>query len=200
MKHLIVLLLAALYSSQALAIELSFEEESTLPLVQLALVYKNGSITDPNEKLGLTNITGELLMRGTKTRTREKFDEEIDRLGAKIDVETRVEAQIVRVAVLSRKLPEFLEIMTDVLTGPGFSADELKKLKSEITAGILEETSRDPMLAARRFSEFFFSGHPYGRPIWERFLRLRKSALRMSRAIIKITSERPSADRRNRRR
>ena len=152
------------FSSRAYAVEVSVERDANLPLVYFNLATKAGSVTDPKGQSGLTNFMGEMLLRGTKSHTKEQLDLAIDQLGAHLEVETRAEAMIFRGAVLATKLDQFLDIVTEMLTQPSFAEVEIKKLKSEVTSGILEELGHDGSLDARWFSKFLFREHPYGKP------------------------------------
>lgn len=163
-KSISTLLMLTLFRvPTARALETFFEEESTLPRVQVALVVRGGSVDDPAGKEGLTQFLGELLLRGTKTRSREALNEAIDQLGAEIGAETRQEALILRGAVLSRNLETFLGIFRDVVLNPAFNPVEIKKLKQEVISALLEETGRDTALSMRDFNHLLFGNHPYSR-------------------------------------
>src|SRR3989338_7652409 len=46
-------------------------EDKSLPVTHIYAVLKSGSIWDPPEIEGITDLMGDMLMRGTQTRTRE---------------------------------------------------------------------------------------------------------------------------------
>lgn len=149
----------------AQAVEVSFERDPSLPTVNINVAIKAGSVDDPEGQAGLTNFLGEMLLRGTELRSKEQLDLEIDQIGARLEVETRAEALILRGAVLSSQLDKFLAILGEIVTRPSFPEAEIRKLKAKITSEILEELGRDQSLASRRFESFLFRGHPYGKPV-----------------------------------
>jgi zinc protease len=149
----------------AFAVETRFERDTDLPLVYLNVALKAGAVTDPKEASGLTNFMGEMLRRGTQTRTKEQIDLALDQMGAELEAETRAEALIFRGAVLAAQLEPFLALLEEILTQPSFPESEIRKLKAEVTSGILEELGVDQRLAGRRFAQFLFRGHPYGKPV-----------------------------------
>lgn len=151
------------FPSQAL--EVAFERDSSLPIVYLNIATKVGSSSDPSGQFGLTNFMGEMLLRGTRSRTKEQIDLALDQMGAKLEVEARSEALIFRGAVLSSQLESYLNLVTEILTQPSFPEKEIKKLKSEITSVIQEELGHDSSLASRKYNAFLFRNHPYGKPI-----------------------------------
>ncbi len=157
--------IGALYlSSTALAYSVTFENDQNLPIVYINIVSKGGSVGDPIGQGGLTHFIGEMLMRGSRSKTKETIDHLLDQMGARLDVEIRADALIFRGAVLTSQLEPYLNLVLEILTEPVFPENEIKKLKSEITSGIQEELGHDGSLASRRFTEFLFRSHPYGRP------------------------------------
>lgn len=158
-------LLALAPLSQASAYEVKFERDSNLPRLDINVAFKVGSISDPKDKLGLTAFFGEMLLRGTKSHSKKQLDMALDQLGAKLDVETRAEATVLRGAVLSSKLQPFLALMREVLTEATFPENEVAKLKKETLSNIQEELGHDSGLASRMFSRFLFQDHAYGNPI-----------------------------------
>ncbi len=163
MKKIILVLI--LFPWISYAIDISFEQDSNLPIVYINFAIKTGSVSDPKGQSGLTNFMGEMLLRGTRLRTKEQIDLAIDQMGANIDIDARQESTIIRCAVLSSQLHPFLKLLKEIITEPVFPEHEIRKLKSEIIAGILEELGQDMSLAKRRFLQFLFHGHPYSNPL-----------------------------------
>jgi zinc protease len=147
------------------AIEVSFENDSTLPVVNLNIAIKAGAVTDPAGQAGITNFMGEMLLRGTQKKTKEQLDLALDQIGAQLNVETRAEALIIRGAVLSSQIEPFLALVQEIITQPKFSPSEIAKLKKLMVSALLEELSSDAALASKRFNQFLFRGHPYGKPV-----------------------------------
>jgi zinc protease len=151
--------------SVAQAMEVLVERDSRLPIAYLNVVVRTGAIADPAGKTGLTNFVGDMLLRGTQRHTKEEIDLMLDQWGASLGVETRTETMVVRGAVLSAKMPDFLELVREVLSQPLFPEGEISKLKQETISGILAQQGNDHALSSRKFGQFLFERHPYGRPI-----------------------------------
>jgi zinc protease len=147
------------------AMDVSFEEDHSLPIVQVSLAVKAGSVTDPAGQAGITNFMGEMLLRGTRSKSKEQIDLALDQMGARLAVETRAESMIFRGAVLASQLPKFLALMSEIVTQPSFPEAEIRKLKAENVSELLEELGEDSALESRNFQEFLFEGHPYGKPV-----------------------------------
>ncbi len=143
----------------------SFEENEALPIVYFNIVVNAGSANDPKDKLGLTNMTYQMLLRGTQKRSKVEFDEALDNIGGRLGVDVRTEGTVFRGAVLSENLKPFLDLVYEALTSPRFAAVETAKIKKEIESEILDNRSNDKYLATYHFQRFFYSGHPYANPI-----------------------------------
>jgi zinc protease len=165
MSAILALVLLPLLQIPAQAIEVAFEQDANLPLVYINVAVKAGAVNDPPGQSGLTNFMGEMLLRGTKSRTKEQIDLELDQMGARLEVEVRAEALILRGAVISSQLDPFLNLLSEIVTQPKFPEREARKLRAQIHSGILEELGHDKTLASRRFNKYLFNGHPYGNPV-----------------------------------
>jgi zinc protease len=161
----LVSLLAFCGAVSSFAMETRFEHDPALPIVYLNVAVKAGAANDPQGQAGIANFVGEMMIRGTKTRSKDQIDEELDQLGATLSVEARSEALIFRGHVLSAKLAEYMDLVQDVITNPSFPEKEIRKLKTEITSAILDSRGKDSTLGRVFWDAFLFEGHPYGKPV-----------------------------------
>lgn len=145
------------------AIEVAFEEDDQLPLVYVSVALRAGAVTDPKDQAGLTRFVSEMVLRGTKKRDKEQINLLLDQLGSSLEVETRSESTIFRGAVLKDSLPEYMDLMYEILTQPSFPEREIKKLKAETISALLELRGNDRSLAQKHFREFLFDDHPYSK-------------------------------------
>jgi zinc protease len=162
---LVLISTVSIFARAAMATDVSFEEDRNLPIVYLNVAVKAGSATDPDGQSGISNFMGEMLRRGTRSKTKEQIDLALDQMGAKLEVETRAEALILRGSVLSSQLDAFLALLREIVTAPSFPDREIRKLCSEITSGLLEEQGEDSAIGGVKFNEFLFRDHSYGKPV-----------------------------------
>ena len=54
------------------ALELHFEKDAALPLVYVTAAFRGGSAQDPEGKSGVTEMMGNLMLRGTKNKTKQQ--------------------------------------------------------------------------------------------------------------------------------
>ncbi len=138
-------------------------ERSHLPLVEITLLVKASPCDEPPEKAGLAGLVAGLLLEGTKTRTSEQVSEELEFLGADLDVSVEKDYTTITLSVLKRDLEKGFEIFSDVLLNPLFPEEEIQREK-ELTKGALRQSEEDPeFIASRSFNSALYGDHPYGR-------------------------------------
>ncbi len=155
--------LLLLSSVTAKAAELFFEQDRALPLVYITVAFRGGSAQDPDHKNGVTDIMGKLMLRGTKSKTKNQIDITLDQLGANLGVETHAEFVALRATVLSENLKPFLSLLSEIITSPSFRPQELEKLKKEHVSNLLDELGQDRDLIRLRFDQAYFKGHPFAK-------------------------------------
>ena len=133
-------------------------KNNKLPRVSFTLVFERDPILE-GDKAGLSGFVGEMMMGGTKSRTKDQLDQEIDFIGASLGAS----ATSVSASSLKKHQGKVLGLMADVLFNPIFPEAELDKLKKQSLTG-LATTKDDPQAISSRLSRAVLYGknHPYG--------------------------------------
>lgn len=110
-------------------------------------------------KSGRNQFVGELITSGTKSRSKDKFDEEVDFIGASIGAGS----QSIYGYSLSKYQDKLLDLMSDALLNANFQQSDLDKLKKQAISG-LEAGQNEPDEMMSNVSRVlnFGSNHPYG--------------------------------------
>jgi predicted Zn-dependent peptidase len=134
-----------------------------LPRVAFNLVLDNDPVQE-KEYAGYVDIAGQMLRTGTKTRSKEQLDEEIDFIGASL---TTTESGIYG-ASLKKHQDKLLQLMSDVVLNPAFPENELNRIKRETISGLASQKD-DPNAVAGIVGNVVLYGreHPYGEPTTE---------------------------------
>ncbi|MEO9872558.1 M16 family metallopeptidase [Ekhidna sp.] len=133
-------------------------ENHKLPRVSYNLILDREPIME-GDKVGYLSMVGQMMRRGTETRTKEQIDEEIDFIGASLGAgSTSVFA-----SGLSKYNEKILELMTDVAFNPTFPEEELEKIRKQ-TISNLASNKEDPGAIAANLNSVLLYGkdHPYG--------------------------------------
>lgn len=129
-----------------------------IPRVAYNLVMDRDPILE-GEAAGYLSATGDLMSTGTKTRTKEQFDEEVDFIGAFLSTSSSgIYAQS-----LKKHSDKLLNLMSDALLNPNFKQTELDKIKKQMKSG-LASSKENPNAIANRVASVLLYGknHPYG--------------------------------------
>ncbi|XCI75150.1 MAG: pitrilysin family protein [Flavobacteriales bacterium] len=134
-------------------------ENHKLPMVTVSLDFDQDPILE-GDKAGLKNIFGDMLRAGTKSHTKEQFDEAIDHLGTTF----YVASSGVYMSTLRRHLSESVKLMSEALLTPAFdNTQELQKLiKRSITNIKLNEKDSNAISEHVRKILYYGKYHPYG--------------------------------------
>ena len=133
-------------------------ENHKIPRVSYSLSLLNNPVLE-GDKIGYVSLAGDLMGRGTTTRTKAEIDEAIDFIGAFLNTS----AGGIRGSSLTKHQDNLLEVFTDVLYNPAFPQEELDKLITQEMSN-LAQAKQDPGAIANNVSSVlnFSRNHPYG--------------------------------------
>jgi predicted Zn-dependent peptidase len=139
-------------------LEVLVVENHKLPRVTASLTLDNPPIVE-GEKAGLADLTGSLIGNGSKNLSKEKFDEKVDYLGARVNFW----ATGARASSLSKYFPEVFGLMADAALNPVFSKEEFDKKVAQTKDGLKSEEKNAKSIANRvRKVIGYGKNHPYG--------------------------------------
>ncbi len=139
--------------------------DPTVPKVWFRVVLPFGTAVEKDEALGITNLTAELLVRGTMDRSREVFEQTLAGLGGSIDVLVDQDTVVFSGSVLSEHWPELATLLAESFQFPAFDEDDLEDLVDEVKADIVEARNDDRYLGFRAYEKGLYGAHPYSRPV-----------------------------------
>ncbi len=140
----------------------------TLPYVRsVAFGYylRSGSAVESEEHGGASHFLEHLVFKGTEKRSTAEIAQVIDILGGDVDAFTGKEYTSFYAHVLDEQLGTALELLTDIVTAPRFTHDDVEMERGVILEEIkmVEDTPDD--LVHEIFVTSFWPDHPLGRPI-----------------------------------
>ena len=133
-------------------------ENRKLPKVAFQLVVNHDPVIE-GRLAGLSEIAGELLSRGTTSKSKSDIDDIVDFYGANL----QTNGSGIFGSILSKYLNEYLSIFVDILLNPSFPESEFKKIKLRHMSR-LQTTHNEPSEIAYNISTAanFGNQHPYG--------------------------------------
>lgn len=139
-------------------------EKKEVPIIQMNLVVKAGSVNEPAEKLGLAGLTANMMDEGAAGKSSLQLSDEIDFLGADIGATGGLHNSGVTLRSTTGKFDAALKIFTDILLHPDFPATELDRLKKQYITSLFQGFDQPRVIAAAASASLVFGkDHQYGR-------------------------------------
>lgn len=135
--------------------------------VAIQVVVKSGATFDLANKAGVADITSQMLLRIAGGYTAERLTEEINDLGARLEVKTGWDSIEIKMLGKNSSFDGMVDILNRILTLPKFrNSDEVfNKLKAERLKQ-LETASPANIIADETFYNSLYGRHPYGHNIF----------------------------------
>ena len=137
-----------------------------LPVVTLTVLLPFGGSSEPSDLAGITSFTAALLEGGAGDRNAEQIAEDLESIGADLDVGVSWDATHVGITALASHFEQALEILTTLIREPTFPADEFERLRRERLAEVLQRRSEPRSLASLATAHALYDpASPYSRPL-----------------------------------
>lgn len=135
-------------------------EHNELPLVNFSLIIDGGHLLNSFDKIGVANLITDILMEGTANKTPEELEEEIELLGASINMFTGRESITISGNTLVRNFEKTMDLVEEILLEPRWDEEELKRIKLSTVNGIKRSTA-NPNVVARNVSNKLLYGYKH---------------------------------------
>jgi zinc protease len=99
----------------------------------------------------ISDLTGSMLDRGTKTKNRQQLKDEFDNLKARVSFFGAANTAGANIETTRENLPAVLKLVAEVLKTPAFDESEFEKLKQEEFAGIESQRSEPQAIAFNQY-------------------------------------------------
>ena len=133
-----------------------------IPKVTVSLALRSGNIDESSDKLGLADITGELMKEGTKSMSSEQVAQAAAQMGSSLGVGVGVDETTVAMDVLSESGPASVKLLADVVENPLLPESELARIKTNMLRQIAVSKTQPAQIALARFRKLMYGDHPYG--------------------------------------
>jgi len=135
-------------------------EQTELPIVNFSIVLDGGHLLDDINKNGVANLMTDILMEGTANKTPAELEEEIELLGASINMYTGNEAITISGNTLVRNFEPTMKLVEEILLQPRWDSEELARIKTS-TINSINRSSANPNVVARNISNKILYGEEH---------------------------------------
>jgi zinc protease len=139
-------------------------ENHRLPLVSVRVICARAGGREDGARHGLAALTGNLLVEGAGTLDSLALPEELERLGADLDVAVAADYAVVMLDTLTETIEPSLALLADVVTRPRLTGADFARIKGDAIEDIKRRPDSATLVAALVFDRTIFGDHPYGAP------------------------------------
>src|SRR6202162_4276126 len=141
------------------------QEDHELPLIDGTARIRGGSVNEPDVKVGLIDIYGEVWRTGgTKTQTGDQLDDFLEVRAAKVETGGGPDSTTISWSCLKGDLDDVFKAFVDVLQNPEFRADKLDIAQKELFDAISRRNDEICEIARRETVKLAYgANNPYAR-------------------------------------
>ncbi len=134
------------------------------PAVTLNLAMRAGSICDPLDAPGATNLLARVIDRGTTSRSAAEIADEIDSRGISLTITITRHVFSLVGSCLVEDFESVFALLGDILMAPTIPESELATRKGEVITAIRQDDDNPAVRAVEQLMELLYGEtHPYGR-------------------------------------
>ena len=142
-----------------------FVASPTLPMLDVQIDFSAGSAFEADaRKAGLAELANELLASGVQGLDEEQIAARLVDIGARLHNSSDYDRASLSLRTLSEPAEReaAVELLHAILTTPTFPVAALDRERARTISAIQEADTKPDALAAKRFAEAIYPGHPYG--------------------------------------
>lgn len=139
-------------------------EDHTVPIIAVDFAFRGGSSQDPAGKEGLVNLLSRSLDEGAGDLDSQVFQARLEDLVMQLSFAEGRDAFYGSMRTLTPNTTDAFEMLRLAVTEPRFDEEAIDRMKTQTISGLRRDLKDPDEIAARRWSELAFPGHPYGRP------------------------------------
>ncbi len=140
-------------------------EKHGVPIVDIAVIVKSGSVADPAGEEGLASVTAGLLHKGTAKRSAQQFAADLDFIGAEFSADASADYTTISSEFLAKDVDKGVDLFSDAVLHPLFAQGEVEKLLAQEIDGIKAAKDEAQSVALNYYYGYLFNKHAYGRPV-----------------------------------
>jgi zinc protease len=136
-----------------------------VPVVGVRAALRGGLLAESRATSGITQLTTELWLRGTRERSAAELARDVEHLAADLDGFAGRNSLGLTLDVTSDRLEAGLDLFAEVLLAPAFDPEEIERQRRDTLAAIARREDRLGVRAFDLLQAALYRDHPYGLPV-----------------------------------
>ncbi|UCD63004.1 MAG: insulinase family protein [Candidatus Zixiibacteriota bacterium] len=140
-------------------------ENPEIPTFDLTILVRTGSIYDPAEKAGLSNMAAYLMRNGgVEGMTAGELDERLAYLAADVSVGIYGTVGVVSIFCLSKDMDEGLNLLSKVIRQPVFDQSVLDRYRTDVLSELEQRNASTSSIERREWAFLMYGDYPAATP------------------------------------
>lgn len=127
-----------------------------LPLVSIRLTIDGGVLQDNTDLPGVAGMLAAVLPQGTKNKTPEELEEEIELLGSAINISADREELVFNLSTLSRNFDQTMALLKEIILEPRWDEEEFTIAQNRIRNRIIQSEAQPARIANIAFHKLVY--------------------------------------------
>ncbi|TCI91446.1 M16 family metallopeptidase [Tenacibaculum sp. M341] len=129
---------------------------SEVPLVEFNIVIEGGQLLEKMDKLGVANLTANMLEKGTANKTVSELEDAIAQLGASIYVYATKRNIVVSATTLSKNYNKTIDLVTEMLLQPRWDEKEFELIKKSAITRLRQQEASPRAIASNAYNQLIY--------------------------------------------
>jgi len=138
-------------------------ENPRLPLISVRTNFLAGVLAETDLSAGVTQISAQMLLKGTKKRAAAEIASELENRGGSLICSADAHRYMIGADVMRGDEADALDLVADLILNPALPQAQLAEVKKRQIANILEEKEDPLTVAMRKARREIFAGQPFHR-------------------------------------
>tara|TARA_R110002073_G_scaffold89852_6_gene212517 strand:- start:33284 stop:36115 length:2832 start_codon:yes stop_codon:yes gene_type:complete len=131
-------------------------QSDEVPLVQFNLVIDGGQLLESIDKLGVANLTADLMEKGTKSKTVSELEDALAQLGASVNIFSGRESIRISGTTLAKNYNATLALAKEMLLEPRWDETEFDLLKKRAINNLRQQEASPRSVAANAYNKLIY--------------------------------------------
>ncbi|OCL86945.1 Peptidase M16 inactive domain protein [Aliarcobacter thereius] len=141
-----------------------FEEQKSLPILNIQFIFKNSGFIKDENKQGLAYLSSKILNEGSSNLKATKFAEKLDENAITLYSSIGFETLILELSSLNEKRDIAINMFQKLIKSPNFSEDALKKVKTLAIGNLKRKENDFDDMASKGLNALLYKNTPLANP------------------------------------
>lgn len=132
-----------------------------IPKAAISLAVDAGEINEGVGRVGMANLTTDLMKEGTEKLSAQQVAEAAASMGSTLEIHAGKDQTKLGIDVLQEFAPDAVKLLADVAQHPRLPQSEIDRLKNDALRQIALQNSQPQTIALVRFRKILYGDHPY---------------------------------------